>query len=440
MSAKKKAAALDALFAAGVTSNDMEWLADELKKRETKAAAAAEAAAAAQAAAASAGVVRSAAGPPPPALKGKKAADAVKEIFKHTERLKYQDEDWKARDEALVKTGKLITEGALACDGFVSGFDGNLKELVHSLVAQLYDLRSVIVRSAVATLKILMSEVGDHADAERPFGGDVLEGLLQLASSGNKVLSAAGREAFPHFIDNIRFESVISASPQGLLHWLRGMKHVPVKLTCLNSLLQALQTWPAALLASSHEQIEIALVEAAAHSAGEVRSTARQCLLQHLANTPSRQEEVDKWLMRYPDTKKQLAKEQDDPKKKPAGLSATERVPTVLRHGESGARERNGKLGGGAADAADTAAAAAGGPKKPTLLKRLTTKSSLKVEAASGGGGGGAASGRGESIRDMAASTAGMSAAERMQELNSRKGEMSEEEFQAERQKIIQAV
>ena len=136
----------------------------------------------------------------------------------------------------------------------------------------------------------------------------------------------------------------------------------------------------------------------------------------------------------------QLAKEQDDPKKKPAGLSATERVPTVLRHGESGARERNGKLGGGAADAADTAAAAAGGPKKPTLLKRLTTKSSLKVEAASGGGGGGAASGRGESIRDMAASTAGMSAAERMQELNSRKGEMSEEEFQAERQKIIQAV
>ena len=71
--------------------------------------------------------------------------------------------------------------------------------------------------------------------------GDVLEGLLQLASSGNKVLSANGRDAFPHLIETVRFESVITASPEGLLHWLRGMKHVPVKVTCLNSLLQALQ-------------------------------------------------------------------------------------------------------------------------------------------------------------------------------------------------------
>ena len=38
MSAKKKAAALDALFAAGVTSTDVDWLVDELKKREAKAA------------------------------------------------------------------------------------------------------------------------------------------------------------------------------------------------------------------------------------------------------------------------------------------------------------------------------------------------------------------------------------------------------------------
>lgn len=33
--------------------------------------------------------------------------------------------------------------------------------------------------------QVLMTEVGDHAAAERPFGEAVLEGLLQLASSGN---------------------------------------------------------------------------------------------------------------------------------------------------------------------------------------------------------------------------------------------------------------
>ena len=439
MSAKKKAAALDALFAAGVTSTDVDWLVDELKKREAKAAAAAEAAAAAAEARAAQGVP--AVGPVAPTLKGKKATDAVKEVFKHTERLKYQDEDWKARDEALQRLQKLITEGALACDGFVSGFETNLKELVHSLVAQLYDLRSVIVRSAVATLKLLMTEVGDHADAERQFCGDVLEGLLQLASSGNKVLSAAGREAFPHFIETVRFESLINASPQGLLHWLRGMKHVPVKMCCLNALLQALQTWPSSLLSNSHEAIEIALVEATSHPAGEVRSSARQCLLQHLENAPGRRGEVDKWLSRYPDTKKQLEKE----KPKPGALSASERIAPTVRHGESGAAMRNGKLGGGDGGGDEGGASGGGGgsggsgggggggPKKPSLLKRLSTKASLKAEPAGGGGG---ASNRGGSVRDMAA----MSAAERMQELNQRKGEMSEEEYVAERQKIIQAV
>jgi hypothetical protein len=421
MSAKKKAAAVDALFAAGVTSSDMEWLMEELKKRETKAAAAAEAAAAAAEARAAQGA---AAAPAPPALKGKKATDAVKEVLKHTERLKYQDEDWKARDEALVRLQKLITEGALSCDGFVSGFDSNLKDLVHSLVAQLYDLRSVIVRSAVTTLKLLMTEVGDHADAERPFCGDVLEGLLQLASSGNKVLSAAGRETFPHLIDAVRFESMINASPQGLLHWLRGMKHVPVKMCCLSSLLQALQTWPASLLANSHGDIEVALVEAAAHSSGEVRAIARQCLLQHLLNEPKRQGEVDKWLARYPETKKQLGKEQ----LKPGGLSAAERVAPTIRHGESGAAVRNGKLGSGATpDAGDGAGAPR--PKKPSLLKRLSTKSALKADPD-------AAPVKGGSVRDMAA----MSAVERMQQLNERKGDMSEEEYNAERQKIIQAL
>ena len=48
---------------------------------------------------------------------GKRAADATKDVFKHVARLKYQDEDWKARDEALQRLQKLITDGALSCDG-----------------------------------------------------------------------------------------------------------------------------------------------------------------------------------------------------------------------------------------------------------------------------------------------------------------------------------
>ena len=72
----------------------------------------------------------------------------AKEIFKHVARLKYQDEDWKTRDEALARLCKLITEGALSTEGFTSGYATNLKELCHSLTAQLYDLRSVIVKSA----------------------------------------------------------------------------------------------------------------------------------------------------------------------------------------------------------------------------------------------------------------------------------------------------
>ena len=65
--------------------------------------------------------------------------------------------------------------------------------------------------------------------------------MLQLAGSGNKVLSAMGREAFPKFIELVRFESIVK-DDKGLLYWLGGMKQPPVKLCCLNALLQALQT------------------------------------------------------------------------------------------------------------------------------------------------------------------------------------------------------
>ena len=273
------------------------------------------------------------------------AKEQAKEVFKHVARLKYQDEDWQTREEALQRLQLLITAGALSTEAFVlgeAGFAANLKDLVHSLVAQLYDLRSVIVKSAVKTLSILCTEMGDHADAERPLLSEALEGFLQLTSSGNKVLSAAGREAFPHFIDTVRFESIIGASPEGLLHWLRGMKNPPVKLCCLSSILQALRTWPLSLLKPLNESLEVALIEAAAHPTGEVRVLARQCLLQHLVNVPERQGEVDRWLGRYPDTKKQLEKEQPQP----GALPPDERVQPRIRHGEAGARKRNGKLGG----------------------------------------------------------------------------------------------
>lgn len=453
MSTKKRSAAVDALVAAGITSSDgdMAWILGEIKKREAKKAeAASEAAAAATEAAptqggggtngggaqggggANGGGARQA-----PALTGKRATDATKEVFKHVARLKYQDEDWKARDEALQRLQVLIKDGALSCNGFISGFPENLKDLVHSLVAQLYDLRSVIVRSAVGTLKVLMTEVGDHAASERPFTEDVLEGLLQLASSGNKVLSAAGRDAFPHFVDAVRFESLLSASPNGLLHWLRGMKHVPVKMTCLRATLQALQTWPLALLTPAAEPLEIALVEAASNAAGEVRSIARQCLLTHLANTPVRRSEVDKWLARYPDTKKQLDKEASPP----GALPPPERAMPAIRTGEAGAAARNGKLGGGAAAAGDEGffggtGGAGGAPKKPSLLKRLSTMSSLKADAAAPARGGKSVGFKSMGVRDVAS----MSAAERMGALNERKDEMSEEEYARERQAIIQSL
>lgn len=292
------------------------------------------------------------------------------EVVKHVERLKYQDEDWKARDEALEKLRKLITEGALATKGYVdgeAGFAANLKDLVHSIVTQLFDLRSVIARSAANTLEVLMVEVGDHAAAEAPMCGDALEGLLQLSSSANKVLAAAGREVFPKFIEQVRFESIVK---DGLLVWLRGNKTPAVKMTCLSSLLQALQTWPLKLLSPSNESLEVALVEAAANPMGEIRVLARACLLQHLLNSPERQEAVDKWLARYPDTKKQMDKEAP----RPGGLGADERVMPVIRRGDGGATTRNGKLGAPSSAGAQSAGmgAAAAPAKKPSLLKSLS--------------------------------------------------------------------
>ena len=312
------------------------------------------------------------------------ASSPATEIFKHAERLKYQDEDWKARDEALARLRVLITEGALATDGFIrgeGGFQANLKDLVHSIVTQLFDLRSVIARSAANTLELLMIEVGDHVSAEAPFCGDALEGLLQLASSANKVLAAAGRDAFPKFIDSVRFESIIK---EGLLVWLRGNKTPAVKICCLQALLQALQTWPLPLLQPSNESIEVATVEAAANPMGEIRALARQCLLQHLANAPDRQPAIDKWLAKYPDTKKALQKEPP-----PSGsLGADERIVPLVRRGEAGAAARNGKLsgaGGAGGPSADPnhwgleAAASARGPsRRPSLLRSLSSKTVTK--------------------------------------------------------------
>ena len=292
------------------------------------------------------------------------------EVFKHVARLKYQDEDWKTRDEALERLRILITNGALATEEFITGEAGyasNIKDLVHSVVTQLFDLRSVIARSAATTLTLLMDEVGDHAAVEAPMCSDALEGLLQLASSANKVLAAAGRDTFPRFIESVRFESIIK---DGLLVWLRGNKTPAVKICCLEALLQALQTWPLKLLSPSNEAIEIALVEAASNPLGEIRVLARQGLLQHLVNAPERQVDVDKWLKRYPDVAKQLAKEQP----KPGALALEERVAPKIRHGDPGAAKRNGKLGASGVDPNVTAlaAAGAGAAKKPSLLRSLS--------------------------------------------------------------------
>lgn len=89
------------------------------------------------------------------------------DVFKHMERLKYQDEDWQARDEALVSLARLTTDGALAGDKFRDGFARNASDLLKSVVTQLVDLRSMIVKQAVATLEVLMAELGDHASAEK---------------------------------------------------------------------------------------------------------------------------------------------------------------------------------------------------------------------------------------------------------------------------------
>ena len=432
-SAKSKA--VDALVAAGVTSSktDMAWLVSEIKKREAAATAsnAAKASGGAAPAAAAAGQSSARGGgggqssarggggaTSAPILTGKKANDATKEVFKHAERLKYQDEDWKARDEALVRLQKLIVEGALSCDGFVTGgpgpgFAANIKDLVDSVVKQLYDLRSSIVRQATTTLGLLCTECGDHADVERPMKDNVLEGLLQLTSSGNKVLSAAGRDAFPTFIEMARFESLID----GLCGWLRGMKHIPVKLACLSALLQILQTWHLSLIAPAQEALEVTLVEAAANPASEVRGLARQCLLQHLANSPSRAAVLDKLLARYPDTKKQLDKEQP----KGGALPPDARPAVQMRTGEEGAARRNGRL-----QPAVPPPPPASKATKPSLLKRLSTKSMLRVGGDDGGGGGG---GGGNALSEM------LALKEKM-----RDGLLSAEEFEKEREAILQAV
>lgn len=187
-----KAAAVDALVAAGITSSksDIQWLVAEIKKRESSSFQIASSKAAAASASNADGEEVVPPSPKLPTLTGKEATQATKEVFKRKHftlrkhpnprlglhrhwrlshcadaaRLKYQDEDWKTRDEALVRLQKLICDGALSCDGFISGEAGyaaNLKDLTKSLVAQLYDLRSVIVKSAVKTLEMLMADVCD---------------------------------------------------------------------------------------------------------------------------------------------------------------------------------------------------------------------------------------------------------------------------------------
>ena len=210
-----------------------------------------------------------------------KERGTAKEIFKHVGRLKYQDEDWKTRDEVLERLQQLITEGALAKDDFIQGgdgFEGNLKDLNDSLTTQIYDERSSIVKSAIATLELFMAEIGDHTACEHCMRVETLECLLQLANKGNKVLSKMGRDALARFVDYVRFEAVIADPGGSLLSWLGGMKQVPVKLACLSALLQVLQTWPTGLLSvGTHEHVERSCIAAAIHDKGEVRVLAFQC-------------------------------------------------------------------------------------------------------------------------------------------------------------------
>ena len=133
----------------------------------------------------------------------------AKEVFKHIERLKYQDEDWKTRDEVLSRLQQLIQDGALARDDFIDGgegFVGNLKDLNDSLMTQIYDDRSSIVKSAIATLELFMAEIGDHEACEYSMHAETLEALLQLANKGNKVLSKMGRDTLRTLVDCVRFE------------------------------------------------------------------------------------------------------------------------------------------------------------------------------------------------------------------------------------------
>lgn len=333
-----------------------------------------------------------------------KERGTAKEIFKHVGRLKYQDEDWKTRDEVLERLQRLIQDGALARDDFIDGGDGfeaNLKDLNDSLMTQIYDDRSSIVKSAIATLELFMAEIGDHSACEHCLRTETLEGLLQLANKGNKVLSKMGRDALKTLVECVRYESVVSDPSSSLLSWLGGMKFVPVKLCCLNSLLQVLQTWPTKLLSvATQEQYEKSCILAATNTSGEVRVLARQCLLLHLHLFPKRKEELDKWTKKNSNYL-EVGKQMDKDTLKDAGLPVAERVQHKVRHGDSGARERNGRHEGkdaaGSADpnaAGIAAAARQPSRKKPGLMKQLSAKiapgAAKKSEDAPLGGGGGA--------------------------------------------------
>lgn len=380
-----------------------------------------------------------------------KERGTAKEIFKHVGRLKYQDEDWKTRDEALERLQRLIQDGALARDDFSNGgdgFEGNLKDLNDSLMTQIYDERSSIVKSAIAALELFMAEIGDHEACENCMRIETLEGLLQLANKGNKLLSRMGRDAFKAFVDCVRFESIVADPSHSLLSWLGGMKQVPVKLACLTGLLQVLQTWPTSLLSvATQEQVEKSCVLASTHDKGDVRVLARQCLLLHLQLFPKRRVEVEKWTKKnsnYLEVGKQLEKDS----LKDAGIPVAERVPSKVRRGDAGARERNGRLAGGGAAAADPNAAgiaAAREPsrKKPGLMKQLSSKfapgAAKSDDAPLGGGAGGAAH---FSMKQASAVLEEKSAKERLVEIKEclEAGLITQTEFDEKRQAILQSI
>ena len=384
----------------------------------------------------------------------------AKEIFKHVGRLKYQDEDWKTRDEVLERLQQLIQDGALARDDFISGgdgFDANLRDLNDSLTTQIYDDRSSIVKSAIATLELLMAEIGDHAASEDCMRVETLECLLQLANKGNKVLSKMGRDALKTFVDCVRFESVVSDASGSLLSWLGGMKQVPVKLACLSALLQVLQTWPTRLLCvGTHEQVERSCILAATHVNGEVRVLARQCLLLHLHLFPSRDAEVQKWTKKNSNYL-EVGRQMDKDTIKHAGLAVAERLPNKVRHGDAGARERNSRLGGGPNasspnDAGLMAAAREPTRKKPGLMKQMSAKfapgfvkSALKTPSDSaplGGAGGGGTGAAHFTMKPADTTLEQRSAKERLVELKELldDGLVTQDEFDEKRKAIITGV